>query len=107
MFNELNVPILGVIENMSYLEMPDGTRMEVFGRGGGEMLAQNEGVPFLGAIPMDPAVRKGGDDGKPVIVSHPQSAPAQALRSLAEQLAARLSVNAYQNQPAVTINVVG
>jgi len=56
---------------------------------------------------MDPAVRKGGDDGKPVIVSQPQSAPARALRSLAEQLAARLSVNAYQNQPAVTINVVG
>lgn len=107
MFNELNVPILGVIENMSYLELPDGTRMEVFGKGGGQMLAQNENVPFLGAIPMDPAVRAGGDEGKPVLVSKPQSAPAKALRSLAEQLAARLSVNAYQNQPGVEINIIG
>lgn len=107
MFNELNVPILGVIENMSYLELPDGTRLEVFGKGGGAFLAQTENVPMLGAIPMDPAVRAGGDQGKPVVISHPDSAPARALRSLAEQLAARLSVNACQNQADISINVTG
>ncbi|HWQ04120.1 MAG TPA: Mrp/NBP35 family ATP-binding protein [Longilinea sp.] len=107
MFKELNVPILGVIENMSFLELPDGTRLEVFGKGGGELLARNEGVPFLGAIPMDAAVRGGGDEGKPVIVTQPQSAPAKALRALAEQLAAQLSVNAFQNQPSVSINIIG
>lgn len=107
MFNELNVPVLGVIENMSYLELPDGTRVEVFGKGGGELLSKKENVPFLGAIPMDPGVRAGGDEGKPILVSQPQSAPAMALRSLAEQLAARLSVNAFQNQPDVSINIIG
>lgn len=98
MFNELNVPVLGVIENMSYLELPDGTRMEVFGRGGGELLSQKEGVAFLGAIPMDPSVRAGSDQGKPIILTQPESAPARALAGLAQQLAARLSINAYQNQ---------
>ncbi len=107
MFKELNVPILGVIENMSYLELPDGTRLEVFGKGGGELLAHNEGVPFLGAIPMDASVRAGGDEGKPVIISQPQSAPANALRALAGQLAAQLSINAFQNQPPVSINIIG
>lgn len=107
MFNELNVPILGVIENMSYLELPDGTRVEVFGKGGGELLSQKAEVPFLGAIPMDPGVRAGGDTGQPIVVSQPDSAPAKALRSLAEQLAARLAVNAFQNQPNVSINILG
>ncbi len=107
MFKELDVPILGVIENMSYLELPDGTRVEVFGKGGGELLSKNEGAPFLGAIPMDAGVRAGGDEGKPIVVSQPQSAPAQALRSLAEKLAARLSVHAYQNQPDVPIKIIG
>ncbi|GAP14568.1 ATPases [Longilinea arvoryzae] len=107
MFNELNVPVLGVIENMSYLELPDGTRVEVFGKGGGELLSKKENVPFLGTIPMDPGVRAGGDEGKPILVSQPQSAPAKALRSLAEQLAARLSVNAFENQPDVSINIIG
>jgi ATP-binding protein involved in chromosome partitioning len=63
MFRQLNVPILGVVENMSYLELPDGTRMDVFGTGGGERLAKEAGVPFIGAIPMDPAVRSGGGHG--------------------------------------------
>jgi ATP-binding protein involved in chromosome partitioning len=107
MFNELDIPVLGVIENMSYLELPDGTRMEVFGKGGGEMLARNEGVPFLGTIPMDPAVRSGGDSGQPVVISQPESAPARALSSLAEQLAARLSVNAIQNQTDVSTTIKG
>jgi ATP-binding protein involved in chromosome partitioning len=107
MFRELNVPILGVIENMSYLVLPDGSRMDVFGTGGGEKLAQAAKVPFLGEIPMDPSVRVGGDSGVPVVVSNPDSAPAVALRSLAELVAARLSVSALQGDGGVSINMVG
>ncbi|HMN58728.1 MAG TPA: Mrp/NBP35 family ATP-binding protein [Anaerolinea sp.] len=106
MFRELNVPLLGVVENMSYLELPDGTRMDVFGSGGGELLAEAADVPFLGSIPMDPSVRVGGDTGVPVVVSLPESAPARALRSLAENVAARLSVAALQGGEGLTINVV-
>lgn len=107
MFRELNVPILGITENMSYLELADGTRMDVFGTGGGEKLAEVTNVPFLGQIPMDPSVRVGGDQGAPVVVSNPDSAPAKALRSLAEQVAARLSVAALQGDDELKINVVG
>jgi len=107
MFRELNVPILGVVENMSFLEMPDGTRVDVFGQGGGEKLAKQSQTEFLGAIPMDPAVRIGGDAGKPIVISKPESAAAKALRSIAEQLAARLSVEAYKNKASVKIEMVG
>lgn len=107
MFRELNVPILGVVENMSFLEMPDGTRVDVFGQGGGEELAKKADVAFLGAIPMDPEVRIGGDEGKPIVVSNPESAAGKALQSIAEQLAARLSVEAYKNQSSVKIEMVG
>ena len=106
MFRELSVPILGVVENMSYLEMPDGTRLDVFGTGGGQKLAEASGVPFLGQIPMDPAVRVGGDAGTPVMVSQPDSAPARAMRDLAEQLAARLSVAALKSGEGVSIDMV-
>lgn len=107
MFRELNVPILGVVENMSFLELPDGTRVDVFGQGGGEQLAKTADVPFLGAIPMDPNVRVGGDQGKPIVISDPDSASGKALRSIAEQLAARLSVEAYKNQSTVKIEMIG
>ena len=107
MFEELNVPILGVAENMSYLELPDGTRMDVFGSGGGEQMANAAGVPFLGAIPMDAGVRQGGDNGTPVVISAPDSAAARALRQLAESVAAALSVAALQESQGVSINVIG
>jgi len=96
MFKTLNVPILGVIENMSYLELPDGKRMDIFGTGGGEKLALEADVPFLGYIPMDPAVRQGGDSGLPVVVSDPDCASAAALRGLAERIAAQLSIAAIE-----------
>jgi len=107
MFRELNVDIMGVVENMSYLELPDGSRMDIFGSGGGEKLAEASGVPFLGQIPIDPSERAGGDQGTPIVVSNPDSAPAKALRSLAEQIAASLSVAALSNKPGININMVG
>jgi ATP-binding protein involved in chromosome partitioning len=107
MFRELNVPLLGVVENMSYLELADGTRMDIFGAGGGQKLAEAAEVPFLGAIPMDPDVRIGGDQGVPIIISRPDCASAMALRSIAEAVAARLSVAALQSDGGVSINVIG
>lgn len=86
MFRTMDVDVLGVIENMSFLELPDGQKMDVFGEGGGEMLAKDTGVPYLGAIPIDPAVRQGGDEGVPITISKPDSPAAQALSSIAEAL---------------------
>ncbi len=82
----MDVTVLGVIENMSFLELPDGEMMDVFGQGGGEELAQDAGVPFLGAIPIDPAVRQGGDEGAPITVSKPDSPAAEALNAIATAL---------------------
>lgn len=107
MFRQLNVPVFGVVENMSYLELPDGTRMDVFGSGGGERLAIESGVPFIGAIPMDPAVREGGDQGVPVVISKPESPVAKALTAVAKDVAARISVAAVQKSDFIPINMIG
>jgi ATP-binding protein involved in chromosome partitioning len=107
MFRELNVPILGVVENMSYLELPDGTRMDVFGTGGGQRLASESGVPFIGAIPMDPAVRQGGDEGIPVVIKAPNSPVAHALTEISKDIAAKVSVAAMQKSDFIPINMIG
>lgn len=107
MFRELNVPILGVVENMSYLDLPDGTRMDLFGKGGGETLAKQAGVPFLGSIPIDPVVRIGGDQGTPVVATQPDSLSARALIAISQEIAAKLSIAAFQNQTDLKIDVVG
>ncbi len=96
MFTELKVPVLGVIENMSYLELPDGNKIEVFGKGGGAQLAKMAKVPLLGTIPLDPEIRAGGDQGRPVVISKPDSPSAKALQSITEKIAALLSVAALQ-----------
>ena len=99
--------IFGVIENMSYLELPDGERLDVFGSGGGDRLAQESGVPFIGAVPLDPKVREGGDDGKPVVLTDPDSPVSLSLRSITEDLAAKISVAATQQSDIIPINLVG
>jgi len=106
MFKTLEVPILGIIENMSYLDLPDGTRMDIFGTGGGEQLAQATESTFLGKVPIDQNVRIGGDTGKPIVISHPDSAVAQALTEIAQKVAARVSVEALSNANELPINIV-
>jgi len=106
MFRTLEVPILGVIENMSYLTLPDGSRMDVFGQGGGETMAKFYNVPFLGAIPMNPSVRIGGDNGKPIVIAEPESDASKALLALAESVAARISLAALSENNSPTINVI-
>ena len=100
-FRQMEVPVLGVVENMSYLVLPDGSRMDVFGQGGGRKLAEASGVPFIGEIPMDPQVRVGSDTGVPVVVSHPDSPVAQALVAVAQDIAAKVSVMNFMNQSNV------
>jgi ATP-binding protein involved in chromosome partitioning len=107
MFRQLDVPIFGVVENMSYLELPDGSRMDIFGAGGGEKLAREAGVSFIGAIPMDPAVREGGDEGRPVVITNPDSPVSRALAEIARNIAARISVAAVQQANFIPINIVG
>jgi ATP-binding protein involved in chromosome partitioning len=97
MFQTLAVPILGVIENM---------RGEFFGSGGGEDLARIAKVPFLGAVPMEPSVRIGGDTGEPVVAFRPNSDAAKALKSIAEQVAARVSIEALNQKQSPTINII-
>ena len=107
MFRQLEISVLGVVENMSFLELPDGTRLDIFGGGGGQKLADQAGVPFIGGIPIDPIVRAGGDNGVPVVVSNPDSPVAKALRSIAEDIAAKISVAAVNQGNFIPINLIG
>jgi ATP-binding protein involved in chromosome partitioning len=106
MFKQLEVPILGVVENMSYLDLPDGTRMDLFGSGGGEMLAKETNTTFLGKVPIDQNVRIGGDTGKPIVSSHPESAVAKSLQEISQKIAAKVSVAAMTANNALPINIV-
>ena len=81
--------VIGVIENMAGLVQPDGSVLDLFGSGGGADAAARLGVPLLGSIPLSPALRQGGDDGSPVVLSHPTDAAAVALEAIAASLAVR------------------
>jgi ATP-binding protein involved in chromosome partitioning len=91
MFQKLNIPIAGVVENMGPMVMPDGTTVDVFGQGGGEAMADVYGLPFIGRIPLDPAIRINGDNGQPIIISQPDSTPAMVFKDLACEVAAYIS----------------
>jgi ATP-binding protein involved in chromosome partitioning len=97
MFKKMDVPILGVVENMSFLKLEDGTIRRLFGEGGGEMLARAAGAPLLANIPIDENVRAGGDAGQPVVAAHPESAAAQALEDLAHAVAGRMSMQIHES----------
>ena len=92
MFKKMEVPILGVVENMSYLEMDDGSLRRIFGEGGGELLAQVAGAPLLANLPIDERIREGGDQGNRVVVAAPDTPGAKALAALAQSVAARMSM---------------
>ncbi len=102
MFETVNVPILGIIENMSFFIAPDtGVRYNIFGEGGGRKLAETYGVPFLGAVPLALDVREGGDSGVPIVVSHPESAQAESFRRVAEEVARYVSIEAMKPELVV------
>jgi ATP-binding protein involved in chromosome partitioning len=91
---------------MSYLQLADGTKVDVFGKGGGEQLARDTGTPFIGAIPMDPSVREGGDSGEPIVISNPESEAAKALEMIAGEVAAKVSIAAMQQENLIPIEFV-
>jgi len=97
MYQKLNVPALGLIENMSHFVCPSCSHeSDIFGKGGGEALAQELSIPFLGRIPIYEPIRIGGDTGVPITIGEPQSTAARAFRATAERLAAQLSIASYR-----------
>jgi ATP-binding protein involved in chromosome partitioning len=95
MFQKVNVPVLGIVENMSWFVCPHcGGISDIFSRGGGERTAHQMGVPFLGEIPLDPSVRMAGDGGCPVVLAAPASSVAQAFHELAGRVAQQASIAA-------------
>jgi ATP-binding protein involved in chromosome partitioning len=111
MFKQLNVPVFGVIENMSYFIAPDtGTRYDIFGYGGGQNMAREVGVDFLGEVPLEPKIRQGGDEGLPIVIRNPDAPAAIAIRDIARKVAAAVSLqnimsgeSSFQADPKLTI----
>jgi ATP-binding protein involved in chromosome partitioning len=92
MFQRVNVPVLGIVENMSWFECPHcGKPTALFGTGGGERLAAELELPLLGQIPLYPRVMEGGDRGEPIVVADPQSSAARALAAFAEKVKGALA----------------
>jgi len=97
MYQKLSIPTLGVVENMSYYSCPNcHHESDIFGHGGGEGLATDMGVPFLGRLPIYQAIREGGDMGVPLVVAEPASAAARAFLTVAERMAAQVSIAAQK-----------
>jgi len=105
MFRRMSVPVMGVVENMSAFVCPHcGEATEIFGRGGGERFAQRNELEYFGGIPLDIRVRQGGDAGVPAVAQREPGAAAVVMRALARTVAARMSVRAAQQAPAITIS---
>jgi ATP-binding protein involved in chromosome partitioning len=106
MYKKLNIPPIGIIENMSHFACPDcGHEADIFGHGGGEKLAAELNVPFLGRVPIYQPIREGGDSGVPLMISEPESPAARAFMSAAERLAAQVSIASY-SRATIPLTVV-
>lgn len=99
MMRKTHIPVLGVVENMSWYELPDGTRDYIFGRGGAEAFAEKERLLVLGSIPITSSMRETGDAGTPVVLARPNDASAHALRKAARQLARQISMQNARTLP--------
>lgn len=102
MFEKVNVPVLGIIENMSYYSNPDGSKEHIFGEGGGKKLSEEMGITFLGEIAINTAVRIGGDEGKPIVLGKPESTEARQFVSIARDLAEQVK-NRARTQPKLPV----
>jgi ATP-binding protein involved in chromosome partitioning len=99
MYKKLNIPTLGIVENMSYFVCTNCQHeAEIFGHGGGEQMAADLGVPFIGRIPLYQAIREGGDSGVPLVVKEPDSPAARAFLAAAERTAAQVSIASFTRQ---------
>ena len=107
MYRKLNIPTIGLIENMSHFVCPDcGHESDIFGKGGGEALATEMSVPFLGRIPLYEPVRSGGDSGVPIVMGEPDSPAARALVAAAERVAQQVSIASFARRaiPLTQVN---
>ena len=108
MFQQVNVPVLGIVENMSYFVCDEcNKRHEIFRHGGGRRASEELGIPFLGEVPLDPRVTLGGDQGAPVVTFAPDSPASQALRDVARNLIVQLEATAAQRAPLPTLDLTG
>ncbi len=99
MYRKLNIPVIGLLENMSFFACPGcGRESDLFGRGGGERMAGDLSIPVLGAVPIQEPVRKGGDTGVPIVLGDPNSASARALVSAAERVAQQVSIASFSRR---------
>jgi len=104
MYQKLNIPTLGLVENMSHFVCPGcGRESDIFGKGGGEKLAEELDVPFLGRIPLYEPIRVGGDNGQPIVVAEPTSVAAKAILAVAEQAAAQISIKSYGQKRTIPL----
>src|SRR4051812_27609371 len=106
MYKKLNIPTLGIVENMSYFACPNcAHESDIFGHGGGERMATDLGIPFIGRIPIYQPIREGSDAGVPLMISEPESPAARAFTTAAERTAAQVSIASY-NRPTIPLTVV-
>jgi ATP-binding protein involved in chromosome partitioning len=106
MYKKLNIPPLGIIENMSYFTCPNCQHeADIFGHGGGERMAAELGIPFIGRVPIYQPIREGSDAGVPLMISEPESPAARAFMAAAERTAAQVSIASY-NRPTIPLTVV-
>ena len=106
MYKKLNIPTLGIVENMSYFICPNCQHeSDIFGKSGGQIMAEELNVPFLGSIPIYQPIREGGDSGVPLLISEPDAPAARAIVDVAARAAAQISIAAYK-QPTIPLTVV-
>jgi len=104
MFHQVNVEVLGLVENMSQMTLPDGTVIDVFGAGGTAMTAKQFNLPFLGSVDLDPRVREGGDRGMPAALGSEESPRAQEFKAIATKVAERAKEIASKDEQVLEIN---
>ncbi len=105
MFNKTNIPVLGVIENMSYYVLPDGTRDYIFGQGGGKRMAEEHTVPFLGEVPLNIRIREGGDEGMPIVLREDAALQAQPIKDVVASLIGEVRRRNYALMQTPTVEI--
>jgi ATP-binding protein involved in chromosome partitioning len=104
MFKRVNVPVLGIVENMSYFQCPQcGTRSDIFGHGGARHEAERLGVPFLGEVPLHMAIRETSDAGRPVVATDPDGPHAKAYREIAARVRDQLKLKGTRAAPKIVV----
>ncbi|HCH37163.1 MAG TPA: chromosome partitioning protein, partial [Acidobacteria bacterium] len=104
MYQKLNIPVLGLLENMSHFVCPSCSHeSDIFGKGGGEALAEQMKIPFLGQIPLYEPIRVGGDSGTPIVVAEPECPAGQSLIGAATRLAAQVSIASYETSVSAPV----